>query len=80
MLTKKLWQHSKKYIAEEKAEIQYKYINGIISQEEYNRELEYLERALTKNLELAGLTFEQQQEIELKLFETKKQMLQKIQG
>lgn len=68
------------YIAREKALIQEKYIVGIISQEEYNRELEYLEmERLRKNLELSGLTFEQQQEIELKLFETKKQMLQKIQ-
>lgn len=68
------------YIAREKALIQQKYITGKISQEQYNRELEYLEmERLRKNLELAGLTFEQQQEIELKLFETKKQMLQKIQ-
>lgn len=68
------------YIAREKALIQQKYITGEISQEQYNRELEYLEmERLRKNLELAGLTFEQQQEIELKLFETKKQMLQKIQ-
>lgn len=69
-----------KYIAREKSAIQWKYVHGIISQEQYNRELEYLEmERLRKNLELAGLTFEQQQEIELKLFETKKQMLQKIQ-
>ncbi|ULB33014.1 phage tail tape measure protein [Proteiniphilum propionicum] len=68
------------YIAKEKAAIQWKYVNGIISQEEYNRELEYLEmERLRKNLELAGLTFEQQQEIELKLFDMKKTMLQKIQ-
>ena len=67
------------YIAREKALIQEKYIAGKISQEEYNRELEYLERErLQKNLELSGLTFEQQQEIELKLFETKKQMIQRI--
>lgn len=69
-----------KYIAEEKAAIQYKYTNGLISQEQYNRELEYLElERLRKNLELSGLTFEQQQEIELKIFDTKKAMLQKIQ-
>lgn len=68
------------YIASEKALIQQKYITGKISQEQYNRELEYLEmERLRKNLELSGLTFEQQQEIELKLFETKKQILQKIQ-
>ncbi|NCB43804.1 MAG: phage tail tape measure protein, partial [Clostridia bacterium] len=60
------------YIAREKALIQEKYIAGKISQEEYNRELEYLEmERLRKNLELAGLTFEQQQEIELKIFDTK---------
>jgi TP901 family phage tail tape measure protein len=69
-----------KYIAEEKAAIQWKYTNGLISQEQYNRELEYLElERLRKNLELSGLTFEQQQEIELKIFDTKKAMLQKIQ-
>lgn len=68
------------YIAEETAALQWKYTNGLISQEQYNRELEYLEmERLRKNLQLSGLTFEQQQEIELKLFETKKQMLQKIQ-
>lgn len=68
------------YIAAEKAAIQWKYTNGVISQEQYNRELEYLEmERLRKNLELVGLTFEQQQEIELKIFDTKKQMLKKIQ-
>ena len=68
------------YIAREKALIQQKYITGKISQEQYNRELEYLEmERLRKNLELSGLTFEQQQEIELKIFDTKKAMLQKIQ-
>lgn len=67
------------YIAREKALIQEKYIAGKSSQEQYNRELEYLEmERLRKNLELAGLTFEQQQEIELKIFDTKKAMLQKI--
>lgn len=68
-----------KYIAKEKAAIQWKYVNGVISQEEYNRELEYLEmERLRKNLELAGLSFEQRQEIEFKLFGAKKQMLKVI--
>ena len=67
------------FIAREKALIQQKYIDGQISMQEYNRQLEYLElERLRKSLEVAGLTFEQQKEIELKIFDTKQQMLQKI--
>lgn len=68
------------YIAREKALIQDKYVNGEIALEEYHRQLEYLElERLRKNLELSGISFEQQKEIEFKIFETKKQMLDKIQ-
>ncbi len=67
------------YIVQEKVLIQQKYVEGIISEEEYNRQLGYLEmERLRVNLEIAGLTFEQRQEIEIKIFETKKDMLKKI--
>ena len=50
-----------------------------MSAQEYNRQLEYLElEHLRKVLKHQGLTFEQQKEIELKIFDTKKAMLQKI--
>lgn len=67
------------YIAKERALIQEKYIEGLVSREQYERQLEYLEmERLRKNLELAGISFEQQKEIELKIFETKQKMLQQI--
>ncbi len=67
------------YIAREKALIQQKYIDGVISAQEYNRQLEYLElERLRKSLETSGLTFEQQKEIELKIFDTKNEMLRRI--
>lgn len=68
-----------KYIAREKALIQQKYIDGLISAEQYNRELELLElERLRKSLEATGLTFEQQKAIELQIFDTKNDMLRKI--
>ncbi len=67
------------YIAREKALIQQKYTEGLISREQYDRELEYLEiERLQKNMDLAEITFEQQQEFEFLLFEKKKEILQKI--
>ena len=67
------------YIAREKALIQQKYIDGTINEAQYNRELEYLEQErLRKSLEVAGLSFEQQKEIELKIFEYKQAALKKI--
>lgn len=67
------------YIAHEKALIQQKYIDGTINEAQYNRELEYLEQErLRKSLEVAGLSFEQQKEIELKIFEYKQAALKKI--
>jgi hypothetical protein len=68
------------YISKEKALIQQKYIDGKINKEQYDRELEYLEQEkLRKTLEISGISFEQQMEIELKLLEKKKETLQKIQ-
>ena len=68
-----------KYIAKEKALIQQRYIDGLISAQEFNRELELLElERLRKSLEASGLTFEQQKEIELKIFDTKNEMLRRI--
>lgn len=76
---KKALEKLEAYIAQEKALMQKKYIDGTISQQEYNQQLEYLEmERLRKNLELSGITSEVRQEIEFQLFETKKQMLQKI--
>lgn len=67
------------HIAREKALIQQKYIDGVISAQEYNRQLEYLElERLRKSLKLSGITFEQQKEIELKIFDTKNEMLRRI--
>jgi TP901 family phage tail tape measure protein len=67
------------YIAREKALIQQKYIDGTINEAQYNRELEYLEQErLRKSLEVSGLSFEQQKEIELKIFEYKQAALKKI--
>lgn len=69
------------YIAREKAIIQQKYVDGLISQQEYNRQLVYLEQEhLRKNLELAGITYEQRQEIELKIFDAKKKILDEIEN
>lgn len=68
-----------KYIAREKALIQEKYISGEINEKQYNIELEYLEQErLRKSLQAAGITYEQQKEIELKIFEYKKAALEKI--
>ncbi len=67
------------YLAREKALIQQKYIEGKINKEQYNREIMYLEQeGLRKTLELAGISFEKQMEIEFKLLEKKKEILEKI--
>lgn len=67
------------YIAKEKAIIQQKYVDGKITRGQYDWELEQLEmEKLRRNLQIAGLSFEQQQEIEFKLFEMKKQILVQI--
>lgn len=75
----KALENLEKYIAHEKSLIQQKYMSGKTSQQEYNRELEYLElERLRKNLEISSLTAEQRQDIEFKIFETKLKMLKNI--